>query len=63
MASATLPTTTSTETTTTPSSGVIATQTVVRSPWAFGGPFSHEGPVPAVTESATLGDLDTLGRL
>ncbi len=34
-----------------------------RSPWAYGGPYSHDAPVPIVTESATLGDLDSLGRL
>ena len=39
------------------------TAAIVRSPWAFGGPFSHDGPVPGVAGSATLGELDSLGRL
>ena len=34
-----------------------------RSPWAFGGPSSHQHPQPSVSSSATLGDLDKRARL
>ena len=62
MASVTAPTTETTTPAQTQPAETSSNQPA-RSPWAFGGPFSHDRPMPIVAESATLGELDLHGRL